>query len=312
MNVMINSKYILGLLLSPIFFSCKKEEVATPVFDVVTNKVEYNAGDSVVFNFTGEPDLITFYSGEKGKEYQFKDRMNMEGAVVNLEFSSRVLFGSQENNLSLVASTDFNGTYDSTNIYNATWVPITDRFTLASAAAGANSPAPGTPSGKKDITDLVVPGKPLYIAFKYVGEKPPAATPTQRTWRFVSFSLTSTFPDGSLYSLLTLTPTNFVPVDVINKVNIWTYSVQGTTPQYELAPKSTLLPTEDWLITNPVYPTRVSPDAGVAIKDYSKRLGSYTYYFKEPGEYKVTFVAANTNAKDVVAVTRELTIKVNP
>jgi hypothetical protein len=49
-----------------IFISCAKEKVATPSLEVATASLTYKAGDTVTFNFTGNPDNITFYSGEPG------------------------------------------------------------------------------------------------------------------------------------------------------------------------------------------------------------------------------------------------------
>lgn len=66
-------KYIALLLLITCVSACSKVNDA-PVadFDVKTSTLEYKAGDEVTFSFTGNPFQITFYSGEKGKEYQYR------------------------------------------------------------------------------------------------------------------------------------------------------------------------------------------------------------------------------------------------
>ena len=88
------------------------------------------------------------------------------------------------NQLSVLASTDFNGDYSSlAKVKAATWVDITSRFKL-----GTN--ATFVASGIKDITDLMVAGKPIYIAFKYV-TKPQATNGAIRWWYIQSFAISS-------------------------------------------------------------------------------------------------------------------------
>lgn len=64
---------VLLLLLS----ACNKKEVAAPGFGVTTEKnvTTFKAGDEVNFLFSGNPDYITFYSGEAGHMYEFRDRV---------------------------------------------------------------------------------------------------------------------------------------------------------------------------------------------------------------------------------------------
>jgi hypothetical protein len=304
--IMSNSRYVNLLFIMIASVSCKRDLIKSPAFEVRTNKLEYKVGDSARFVFSGEPDIITFYSGEPGYEYQYRDRTEVDGGLTQLEFSSRVLYGSQTNNLRVVASTDFSGVYDSANIRSATWKDISTRFKLATAASGALSDV--TASGKADISDLVLKGMPLYLAYQYVGDKPPATTPTQRTWRIQSFSLTNTLPSGIMSTLATLTSAGWIPVDVVNPANKWTVAAD----MLQFAPNSTLLASEDWIITKPLFVTRVSPDKGVAIKEFSQRRDSYTYAFARPGKYKITFVASNVNATDQKTVVKEVELNIIP
>lgn len=303
---MFKLKYIICLLALLVLLACRKDAVKAPQFEVTTEKTAYKVGDSVVFRFKGTPDIITFYSGEAGKEYQYKDRTEVEGGVTELEFTSRVLYGSQENNLRVLASTNFTGAYDVAGIAAATWVPINDRFTLPTAPAGGLSA--NTPSGKANMSDLVVKGKPIYFAYQYVGEPSPGPATTQRTWRIVSWSLTNKFADGTVSTLATLANAGWLSVDVENAANKWTVAAD----MIQLAPMGTLLRTEDWIITKPIYVTRVSPDKGTAIKDYSQRKENFTYIFQKPGTYKVTFVAANATAFDQKELVKEVQITVMP
>lgn len=303
---MFHYKNMLPLAALCFLFACRQEVVELPAFEARTEKIEYKAGDSVLFIFSGEPDIITFYSGEPGSEYRYKDRTDTEPGVVELEFLSRVLYGSQVNNLKVIASNEFSGIYDSANVKNTNWTDITGRFTLASAPAGGLSA--NTPSGKADLTDLVVKGKPLYIGFQYIGEKPAGTSPTQRTWRILDFLLTGTQPGGSPNTLVSHSSAGWLAVDVINKVNKWAASAA----YIQFSPNSTLEASEDWMITKPIWVTKVAPDKGTAIKDYSKRKENFSYVFTEPGTYTVTFVGSNTSAKEVKTVVKEITLKITP
>ena len=54
---------------------CEQTDIYYEVDSNVTLNAEntYYAGDPVVFNITGNPDNLVFYSGEPGHEYKYKD-----------------------------------------------------------------------------------------------------------------------------------------------------------------------------------------------------------------------------------------------
>ncbi len=295
------------LAVAALIASCnKRDKLDAPDFNVSTAHQTFKVNDSVVFNFSGSPDVITFYSGEPGHEYQYKDRTELDGGTTNMSFSSRVLFGSQLNNLRVMASTDFNGKYDTNSVKAASWTEITSRFTLADAPAGSNSTE--TQSGIVNISDLIQKGKPIYIAYRYVGEKPPGTTATQRTWRVMSFHLSNTYPNGDVVSLATLFTAGWVNVDFKNPANFWKPEVSLGYLNY--APSGSLIESEDWAISKPFFVAKVSPDKGVAIKEYMARKTEHVHFFEQPGNYKVTFVASNTNSKEIKTIVKELDITI--
>lgn len=305
---MFKLRHISSLLaVAVLMASCdKRDKLDTPDFNVSTAKTTYKVGDSVVFNFTGSPDIITFYSGVAGSEYKFRDRTELEGGTTFMSFSSRVLYGSQLNNVRVMASTNFSGKYDTNAVKAASWTEITDRFTMATAASGAVGVE--MQSGVANISDLVQPGKPLYISYRYVGEKPPGSTATQRTWRIMSFNLNNSYPDGSVVSLSNLFGAGWVNVDFQNPANFWK---NETTPGYlQFAPNGSLVESEDWAISKPFYVAKVDPDKGVAIKEYMALKKDHVFIYPKAGTYKVTFVGANTNAKEVKPVVKEMEITV--
>jgi hypothetical protein len=177
---------LLGLLLMA---SCSKEiKVAkAPGFDVTTEATTYKVGQEITFNIKGgDADIISFYSGETLNDYAFKDgrAIDVKGAGATMAFQSSVQLGTQANQLSILASTDFNGDYSSlAKVKAATWTDITSRFALGTKTVFLAS-------GTKEISDLMVPGKPIYIAFKYV-TKPQATNGLARNWFIQAFVIKS-------------------------------------------------------------------------------------------------------------------------
>ncbi len=180
-------KYYTMLLAVLLMASCsKKLDVGgAPDLMVSTESGTYKAGEEITFRFEGHADLISFYSGEDFNDYDFKDGrvVDVAAAGVNLEFNSSVQLGEQEDQLSVWASTDFNGNDDLASVQAATWTNITDRFVLGNSATLVSSTI-------QSVSDLIAPGKPFYIAFKYL-TKPQVANGFSRTWYVESFSVTS-------------------------------------------------------------------------------------------------------------------------
>jgi hypothetical protein len=166
--------------------SCDKEiDVETPDFNIIPDKTTAQAGEQILFTVQGNADIISFYSGEPTRDYAFREGRIIDVANddVTLEFSSAVTGGSQEDQLTFLASTDFNGNYDDLeSVKSATWIDITDRFTFGSSSSFVSS--------SQDISDLLEPGKPIYFAFRYV-TLPQEENGLARTWMIQNFSLNS-------------------------------------------------------------------------------------------------------------------------
>lgn len=168
--------------------SCNdKIEVEAPDFNVTTEATTYKAGQEIKFDITGgNAHMIYFYPGETLKDYVATDGrvVDVSGAGATMEFSSSVQLGTQANQLSVLYSTNFNGDYSSlAKVKAATWTDITSRFPLGTAAAFVSTTA-------KDISDLIVPGKPIYIAYKYL-TKPQATNGLARQWFIQTFAIKS-------------------------------------------------------------------------------------------------------------------------
>ena len=93
----------------------------TPNENVVCEGVTVNVkkGEPIVFNFSGEPDNIVFFSGEKGKTYDFRNRTTVDISQIEsskLTFTIDTNYGygnatSYSNVLHMYISTDFSGLY---------------------------------------------------------------------------------------------------------------------------------------------------------------------------------------------------------
>jgi len=177
---------LLGML---ILASCSKSiEVGdTPDFGVTTESTSFKAGEEIKFTFTGDNvHNISFYSGETRKDYDFRNGrvVNVSDSGAIMAFQSSVQTGTQTNQITVLASTDFNGDYSTlAGVKAATWTDITSRVIL-----GTN--ATFKASGNVDITDIMIKGQPVYFAFKYM-TLPQATNGLVRTWYFQVFAVTS-------------------------------------------------------------------------------------------------------------------------
>ena len=69
-----NSTIYLLLACAVLFGACKETDMLTsaPSFEVSTDKKVYAPGEEVVFLFKGDPQYISFYSGEIYNDYKYR------------------------------------------------------------------------------------------------------------------------------------------------------------------------------------------------------------------------------------------------
>ncbi len=314
-------KFKLYILLSSfiVIGACKKitdVEVngGVPNFDVTVASTTYKVGDDVVFSLSGKADVISFFSGELYREYAYKEGRIIDLTIPSISFTSAVTGGAQNNQLSILASTDFNGVYNDTlkpaltDIRAATWTDITSRFTLGTTATFLAS-------GNKSVADLLVTGKPLYIAFKYVTQ-PQNINGAARTWMIQSFALTGT----STFGILTLGDMTNSGLRIIDGS-----PVAAPTKSSISATRVTLLgnsftatsdpSTECWAISRAFNAGKIDagPDFPVGIKGVSNpTLNKYIYKYTKPGTYKVYFIASNANAYESKKIEKSVDITITP
>lgn len=290
-------KYCFLALVPLLIFSCNKQDISSPDFDVTINKTTYAIGEPVTFSFTGDADIISFYSGIAGSDYKNRDRFRVDGKP-QIQFTSYYQASTQTGTLLLLVSKDFNGTYDAENVQKATWTDLTSRATLSTGSDN-------TPSGVIDLSDIQTPDVPVYIAFKYISSKASA----QPTWTVKNIFIDNKLEDGSLVSIANTANLTWGAVSVLNPGKIWTYS---TTQIQFIGSASGTDDNEDWLITKPLQLDRVQRSFGINVKGKpTTKQTSYTFAgYAAAGTYTITFEAINANKWDKKITVKEFTITV--
>lgn len=301
--------YIFFLILGTwmIASSCDNSlEVTAPDdFDVTTEKSTYRVGEEITFLFSGNPGIITFYSGEVGHDYEFREGRIIPPGEVSLSFENRVMYGNQPDQLSVLVSSDFSGQRNIDAILAATWQDITDRFTLTTGDEYVDA-------GTADLTDLVVDNRPLYLAYRYIYD-PEQGAP--RTWNIRNLDLKKTTPLGATTVATHLTG-GFELFYVGPKEETGRSSVaSGSITLRSNAAGNTDDYTEDWCVSAgfDFGEEDMGPDRPIRVKGYSDALQeSMLYTYSMPGTYKVYFVGTNATLQEQQSIVRVLTIEIIP
>ena len=277
--------------------SCKKG-VENVNFDINYEQKTYAVGEPIKFNVTGGAELITFYSGEVGREYKYRERFQVDGKA-SLEFTSSKLYAPLDAPISLLVSTNFNGTYDVESLQKATWTDISDRTTF-SATGGVD-----VNSGIIDLSDFQQPNVPVYVAFRYNN---PGVAYYAAQYVMKNFLIVNKINDGSTATVETSTSLDWGPISVTG-VRAWAYS---TTQVSFWGGTANTEPNEDWLVSKPLLLDRVQRSLGVNVKNNpTSKLATYEFAgFSKPGTYTVTFEGINSNVDKIKKEIKEFTITV--
>ena len=268
----------------------------------------YYAGDPVVFNFSGNPDNLVFYSGEMGADYQYHDRYQVAEEDVEsiaLDLSVQHRFGNPDPALDIYYTNDFAGLAG--NDAQADKALLQEMFDggmqgwtkviYNDAGAKQDFWEPVT----ADLTDCI---SNLCIAFHW---HPDADEDGEKVdTYFVNGELTVNVKgmEPARYDIETLMGTTTVmmsdqiedPYHRENK-NGWirfglsNAAISFAGGNYKEIGHSC----EAWLVSTPRAFNSAEPDTGVAIKNVQNYLPNYSYVYEEPGTYIATFVGTNSN-----------------
>lgn len=303
-----NKLTYIGLCCFLCLVSCSKDRMLEePIFDVKTAATTYKAGDRVEFNFSGNPDIISFYSGEIGNDFEhIKGRLMP--ALAKTSFYTSKLSTGQPDQLEVLVSSDFNGKYTLDDVQAATWQPITSSFNYATGTIEVFS-------NELVISNFVPKKDNIYVGFRYrTKPRAQAGNLLGSRWRItnLSFLLTS---DAST-DQKALAPNSFM--NAVTSSNYETNRVRITSAYIEFNGNATNTAesTEGWLITNPVmYNGFVDygPDKSKQIKTVgTPSIGSFSHIYNTPGLYKVVFTGANADVNGSKLVKRTLTLNITP
>jgi predicted heme/steroid binding protein len=314
-------KYILFFGICLLLACNKDNELSTPDFEVSTTAATYKKGEAVLFTFKGNPQLISVYTGESGKDYTYREGRTQDVSGLNLAFSSAVANDGagtpQTGMFSLQVSSNFNGDYASfANLQAATWTDVTDRLPKQEAATTATSTL-ATPAEGIDLSDLRVAGKPLYIAFRY-NIRPQSINGIWRIWTFQGFSLTGNTTSGK-QTLGNMTSTAFRVVQKNPEITSRTATSATTLTlrhtDLALDPGAAETATENWIISQAfsnVNRIDFGPDLSTPIQGGTSAVEKkdFSYTFAKAGQYSVYFVAANVSLNGKMETVRKVDLTI--
>jgi len=285
------------------------------------------AGEPLNFTLSGITETVGFYSGEKFHDYEYRDKDRTEPVYDTMTFWHGLSAGKQPNNLKVKLSPDFNGIMNETNILAATWVDVTDKFSLATEIPGDKNPITSDSetyykymqcADSLEINAYYTSTKKLYIGFFYHIDAYVATLDNSRTW-----SILTRLSVGDKYAM---------SQDNMTLVTGASYSGDSSVPAW-LTPKtsagvpdypafrffSNFKPATErnaYAITNvPIEDTGINygKDKPFEVKSSTAPLpAQYSYTFAASGVYKTVFLGQRKKLDgSTVETTFEFTITVN-
>lgn len=346
-------------LLSLVAVACEKElkEDTQLNVGVVTEEnvsfdgktVTVKKGTPLTFTLDGDPDFITFFSGESLKEYKHKDRTSMELedlAVCELNFGIWLQWGVIGHaDVTVYVSDKFPGL--AKNNFEADRKLLDEDFTewevlLDKTKEGYPTVRYGSGDDKLDDSKVnwntydlkSYLGKKVTFAICYRGEE----DKNQPKFYFRKMKMTKLFNNG-VGETFVAKDFGFTPVNMLCNENLSdqakaSYKPDAKNKEYgyvtnnipglwklndwnEFSIHSTntaegVQKKYSWLVSDPIsIDASCSPDTGINIKNITQSLNSYSHTYTEAGTYTATFVANNANyVHQGGEVVRELTINV--
>lgn len=313
--------------------SCDHDEIYEPLEFAVrlapTNT--YRVGDPVVFNFEGNADYITFWSGDVGHEYRYRNRTTMpdsELETCQLTFSLSRRSGSNKGDVQVYVSNRFEGLAGD----NA----ATDKATIEAIEAGnfagwtrleVNEESKSGQWGTTtcNLLDVDGNGTALTDNFTLLIRWHPQSVTAQRNY-YINTSLEVKFKNRESTSL-SYTDLQFVNFNMADEMAGKEYDTYSTGSkigylQYgqnagniilNAIESGTMCPylIDTWIFSTPMALNLTTPDTGQSIKGVTDDVKSYSYTYDKPGTYTATFLVGTGNYQGESGIqTYEVTVNV--
>lgn len=308
--------------------ACTKDTtVDEPNFNVSVTEATVKLGKPIVFNIQGNPDIITFYSGELGNDYAYANRDSIVAmSQLNLAFQNQVrsqggtapLCQANQFSVLVTSNLDLNkvtSRQDSLQrIKNATWADLSDKFTWSPLTCSSSNPY--ISSGTANIINDITKNKQSYIAFRYTNRPNNNTVGKSSIWRFQALTLTGVSPKENLL-LMTSATAGWKSI-YEGTVNEWGTNAFDLSSSSAVTMRGLLTVTEEyqqWCISKPftITDTNIGKNPGVGIKTYRDvPLNTYSFTYKTAGTYEVVFIGINANSNSKKEIIRKLRVEVQP
>lgn len=297
------TKFIYAVLAATLATSCEQELLFDASCKVTLDKDNtYKAGEPVIFNISGTSDGITFFSGENGHQYQYRDRTEVPlEDITSIMMTSRIQprYG-KDNSLDIYFSDsyEFNLKGDDGEA---------DRAAITAMYEGGMQGWDKVYSEDEKLNnwnpyefDLSKYAGHFCVAFHWHSTSQ-GQTVTQRSyWIDASIDVSlkgvnpssKTLKDMEVISVMMNQERdaywkNHSNGSVVFNNSAAQYVFQGcsaTEFPYDF---------DVWVISRPIKLNSVSPDKCEIIKNITNKTDSYKYIYDKPGTYLATFVGIN-------------------
>lgn len=279
-------------------------------------------GTPVNFNIAGDPDFLTFFSGEEGFKYQYRERQTIDPSQIkssSLTITLRYEYGTTNMvDSRIYISDEFTGLYKDNFVADSLLVEQYEndgiwKSMIPNEELGYAFPTKtGTPQTYTfDMTQYL--NKRVTIAIRYKGVNNTAVQP--RLY-FTQMHLTNELNNGSSLKF-GASSFGLTPVNMKNRCNLSDQATMTADREYGTVSGSTSgiwnlqnIGTEtfflhsspagnqlkySWLVSEPLTINSCDPDQGIKLKDITQSLSSYSHTYDEIGIYNATFLARNAN-----------------
>lgn len=320
-NIFLLPMLILGVCIT----SCESEKLnpelsvsvnPAHIDSLIQDTIVVNVNQPIEFQLAGNPDMITFFSGESSHIYANRTRIKAEGTP-KLDFNYNSKNVKVDSKVDVLVSSDFSGHYDSISIRTASW----DSITPLDMKSYINTDAPKAIS-TLDLSKYA--GNPVFLAFRLIIN---SATRFSQP-SFSGLLIRNYQNDGNVSSVvegMNAAGMSFVTLSengawksnyggAISGTTAWKVNgntLQISTPVFVAPTNTDGRMHEIWAISKVIYLDSAMPDTGISLKNLFEPVSNYKYTYTKKGVYVVSFVASNTDRTGVVGTTvKEMVLKV--